>query len=57
LQQASAMQVMAKAFKTVLITEFEDWRQLIVDCLNNVHHLEDEASTTRLAAREQEAIH
>ena len=49
--QASATQVTVKAFKTVLITEPEDWRQLIIDCLNNVHRAEDEASTTRMIAR------
>jgi ribonuclease HI len=36
--QAQATQVTAKAFKTVLVTKFEDRRQLIIDCLNNVHH-------------------
>jgi len=45
------MQVIAKAFKIVLVTESEDWRQLIIDCLNNMHHIEDEASTTRMTAR------
>jgi hypothetical protein len=49
--QAPATQVAAKAFKTVLITESEDWRQLIVDCLNNMHHSEDDASIARMAAR------
>ena len=49
--QAPAMQVIAKAFKIVLVTESEDWRQLIIDCLNNMHHIEDEASTTRMTAR------
>ena len=45
------MQVTAKAFKIVLVTESEDWRQLIIDCLNNVYHIEDEASTARMIAR------
>ena len=34
-----------------IITEFEDWRQLIIDCLNNVHYIEDEVSTARMVAR------
>ena len=49
--QALAKQVTAKALKTVLVTESEDWRQLIIDCINNVHHTEDEVSTTRMIAR------
>ena len=49
--QAPATQVTAKAFKSVLVTEFEDWRQLIIDCLNNIHHKEDEANTARMIAR------
>jgi hypothetical protein len=40
-----------KAFHTVLLTEFEDWRQAIIDSLNNVCHPEHEASTARMAAR------
>ena len=40
-----------KAFKQILITEFEDWRQLIIDKINNVHHSEDEASIARMAAK------
>jgi uncharacterized protein YjlB len=49
--QALATQATTKAFKTILITKSEDWRQLITDYLNNVHHSEDEASTIRIAAR------
>ena len=49
--QAPTTQVTTKAFKSVLVTESEDWRQLIIDCLNNVHHTEDEASTARMIAR------
>jgi hypothetical protein len=49
--QAPTTQVIAKAFKTVLVTESKDWRQLIIDCLNNVHHAEDEASIARMIAR------
>ena len=49
--QAPATQVTVKAFKTVLVIESEDWRQLIIDCLNNVYHAEDEASIARMIAR------
>jgi len=48
--QAPATQATAKAFKTILITESEDWRQLIIDHMNNIHHSKDEASTVRMAA-------
>jgi len=40
-----------KAFKTILITESEDWRQVIIDYLNNVHRVEDEASVAKMNAR------
>jgi hypothetical protein len=49
--QASATQTTVKAFKTIMITESKDWRHLIIDYLNNTHHSEDEASTTRIATR------
>jgi len=49
--QVPATQATTKAFKTILVTEFEDWRQLIIDHMNNIHHSEDEASTVRMAAR------
>ena len=49
--RAPATQTIAKAFKTIMITESEDWRYLKIDYLNNIHHSEDEASTTRIAAR------
>ena len=49
--QALATQATVKAFKTILITKSKDWRQLITNYLNNVHHSEDEASTIRIAAR------
>ena len=49
--QVPATQATAKAFKTILVTKSEDWRQLIIDFINNVHHTEDEASTARMAAR------
>jgi hypothetical protein len=42
---------MTKAFQEVLLTEFEDWRQPIIDSLNNDHHPDDEASAARMAAR------
>jgi ribonuclease HI len=46
-----AIKGMMKAFQEVLLTEFEDWRQPIIDSLNNVHHLDDEASVARMAAK------
>ena len=49
--QVQTTQATAKAFKQVLLTESEDWRQLIIDQINNVHHLEGEASIARMAAR------
>ena len=49
--KAPAMQVTTKAFKQVLLTEFKDWRLLIIDQINNVQHSEDEASIARMAAR------
>ena len=49
--RAPTTQITSKAFKTVLVTELEGWRQLIIDCLNNVYHVEDEAATTRMIAR------
>ena len=49
--QAPATQITAKAFKTILITEYEDWRHLITYYLNNIHHSEDEISTARIVAR------
>ena len=49
--RALATHITSKAFKTVLVTKFEDWRQLIIDCLNNVHHTEDEVSIARMTAR------
>ena len=42
---------MVKAFKIILVTKSEDRRQLIIDCLNNVHYIEDEVSTARMVAR------
>ena len=49
--QAPATLATAKAFKTILVTKSKDQRQLIIDCLNNVHHTKDEASIARMAAR------
>ena len=49
--QVPVAQATAKAFKTILVTKSEDWRQLIIDYINNVHHIEDEASTARMAVR------
>ena len=45
------MQVTTKAFKQVLLTESKDWRQLIIDQINNVEHSEDETSIARMATR------
>jgi ribonuclease HI len=51
--QAPATQTTTKSFKTIMITEAEDWRPLIVDYLNNIHHPEDKVSTTRIVAWER----
>jgi hypothetical protein len=34
-----------------MLTKCEDWRHAIIDALNNVANLEDEASVARMAAR------
>jgi len=49
--QSLAIETMVKAFKTILITESEDWRQVIIDHLNNKHLTKDEASTARMDVR------
>jgi hypothetical protein len=49
--QALATQVTAKAFKIVLVTESEDWKQLNIDHLSNIQHSKDEASIARMAAK------
>ena len=49
--QVPATQATTKAFRQILITEFKDWRQLIIDQINNVQHSEDEASIARMAAK------
>ena len=36
--QVLATQATAKAFKQVFLTESEDWRQLIIDQINNIQH-------------------
>jgi hypothetical protein len=40
-----------KAFLEVLLTKFKDWRQPIIDSLNNIHLTDDEAGATRMAIR------
>ena len=55
--QVQTTQATAKAFKQVLLTESEDWRQLIIDQINNVQHSEDEASIARMAARARSYIY
>ena len=40
-----------KTFKQVLLPKSEDWRQLIIDQINNVQHSEDVASIARMATR------
>jgi hypothetical protein len=49
--KSPATQTAAKAFSLVMLAECEDWRQAIIDTLNNVANPEDEASTARMAAR------
>jgi hypothetical protein len=49
--KAPTTQVTAKAFKQVLLIESEDWRQLIIDKINNVQYSKDEASIARMASR------
>jgi hypothetical protein len=49
--RSPATETATKAFQTVLLTECEDWRQVIIDSMNNVCTAEDEASTTRMTAR------
>jgi hypothetical protein len=46
-----ATQTAVKAFQLVMLTECEDWRQAIIDALNNVANLENEVSAARMAAR------
>jgi hypothetical protein len=42
-----------KAFLEVLLIVFEDWREPIIDLLNNVHLTNDEASAARMTARDR----
>jgi hypothetical protein len=49
--QAPATQATVKAFKQVLLTQSKDWRQSIIDQINNIQHSEDEASIARMDAR------
>jgi ribonuclease HI len=41
----------SKTFSEVLLTEFEDWRQPIIDTLNNNYHTKNDAAAERMAAR------
>jgi hypothetical protein len=47
---------LTKAFLEVLFIKFEDWRQPIIDSLNNVHLTDDEASAARMATRARSYI-
>jgi hypothetical protein len=49
--QALATAVTLNVFEEILVTESEDWRQLIINQINNLHTSEDEASASRMAAR------
>jgi hypothetical protein len=46
-----ATTITQRAFKEILITESEDWRQLIIDQINSHYRDQDEASAARMAAR------
>lgn len=49
--QVPATKSTSKAFQEILLTEYEDWRQPIIDTLSNTYHAEDEASAARMAVR------
>jgi hypothetical protein len=49
--RSPATEIATKAFQTVLHTKCEDWRQTIIDTLNNVCNKEDEANAARMAER------
>jgi hypothetical protein len=49
--QKLATEATPKAFKQIMVTKSEDWRQLVIDHLNSVQHSDDEASIARMAAR------
>jgi hypothetical protein len=42
---------MPKAFRKVLLAEDEDWRQAIIDAVNNKASTEDEVAARRMEAR------
>jgi len=48
---APATESLPKAFRSVLLTESEDWRQAITDSLNGKSATDDEAVTKRMQAR------
>ena len=39
-----------------MVAKSEDWRQLVIDHLNNVQHSDDEASVSRMVARARSYI-
>jgi hypothetical protein len=43
--------IAAKTFQIVLLIECEDWRQSIIDALNNISNPEDKANATRMTTR------
>jgi len=49
--EAPATESLPKAFRSVLLTEGEDWRQAIADSLNGKATIDDEALTKRMEAR------
>jgi len=49
--EAPAAKSLPKAFRSVLLTEGEDWRQVIADSLNGKTTAEDEAVAKRMEAR------
>lgn len=48
---APATTTMSKAFKEILLTQSKDWRQLIIDQINNTYQAKDESSAVRMEAR------
>jgi len=49
--KSPATDSLLKAFRTLLLAEGEDWRQAIIDSLNDKADIEDEATTKRMKAR------
>jgi hypothetical protein len=49
--KALAIAVTSKAFREILVTESEDWRQLIIEQINNASTSQDEPSAARMLAR------